>query len=94
MFVGGLVGLVLGLIPLRYLPGEKVAGWSLLAWGLLFGGASFVFVHVILHPESGFVGKPTTASLFTTLALFVAFAVISILFWGYFRWRPAAEATA
>jgi hypothetical protein len=33
LFIGGLIGSVVGLIPLRFLPGATLAGWSKLAWG-------------------------------------------------------------
>ena len=92
LFIGGLEGMLFGLIPLRFLPGARIKNWSWIAWGVLMTVVTYVFVHVLLMPESGYLGRSTTASVTTTIALFAAFAVVSVLFWGYFRWRPTPEA--
>ena len=91
LFIGGLEGLLFGLIPLRFLPGFRVKAWSWIVWGALMFGVLFAFVHVLLLPESGYLGRSTAASVTVTLALFVGFGVLSGLFWLYFRLRPAAE---
>lgn len=87
MFVGGLQALVFGFVPIRYLPGAKVWAWSKAVWLLLFGIGSFGFLHVLLHPDSGYDG-----SLEVMLVLFLVFATASGAFWAYFRFRtPKAE---
>ena len=91
LFIGGLEGLLFGLIPLRFLPGSRVKAWSWIVWGALMFGVLYAFVHVLLLPESGYLGRSTAASVTVTLALFVAFGVLSGLFWLYFRLRPTAE---
>ncbi len=92
LFIGGLEGLLFGLIPLRFLPGARVKAWSWLAWGALMLAVLYAFVHVLLLPESGYLGRSTAASVTVTLALFIAFGVASGLFWLYFRLRPTREA--
>ena len=79
------------MIPLRFLPGARVKAWSWIAWAALLVGVLYAFVHVLLLPESGYLGRSTAASVTVTLALFVAFGVLSGLFWLYFRLRPTAE---
>lgn len=92
IFVSGMVGLLIGLVPLRFLPGEKLAGWHRGVWGTVFGMAALSVIEVMLRPESS-AGRAAPAPFWVTAGLFVAFGVVSILFWGYFRVRrrPAAE---
>ena len=91
LFIGGLEGLLFGLVPLRFLPGARIKGWSWGAWGVLMAGVLYLFVHVLLMPESGYLGRSTAASVTVTLILFVAFAVASGVFWLWFRLRPGKE---
>ncbi|GAC1331039.1 MAG: hypothetical protein NVSMB17_08830 [Candidatus Dormibacteria bacterium] len=88
IFLGGMTSLVFGMIPLSFLPGQKLVGWRRVAWGLLFAVALFLFVHVVLnaaagtpHPEYSYVGA---------VSLFAGFGAFSTAFWAYFRYRPAA----
>ncbi len=88
LFIGGIEGLLFGLIPLRFLPGYRVKDWTWFVWVPVMGMVLFTFVHVLLMPEAGYLGRSTTASVTLTLALFVAFGVGSGLFWLWFRLRP------
>ena len=92
LFIGGIEGLLFGMIPLRFLPGHRIAGWSWVVWGVLTALVLFVFVHVLLIPEAGYLGRSTVASVNLTLVLFGVFAVASVLFWLWFRLRPSPEA--
>jgi hypothetical protein len=89
LFIGGIEGLLFGLVPLRFLPGHRIRGWNWVAWGAMTAVVLFTFVHVLLMPEAGYLGRSTAASVQLTVALFVAFAVVSGLFWLYFRLRPS-----
>jgi hypothetical protein len=95
VFVSGMVGLVIGLVPLRFLPGEKLANWNRGAWGAVFGIASLAVIEVMLRPQSTGV-RPASVPFWTTAALFLAFGAASVVFWGYFRMRrrtaPAVRA--
>lgn len=88
VFLGGIQGLTIGLIPLRSLPGQKVFAWSKTVWAVLIGATFFLFVHLLLHPQNGFGAANHPTPLFTWLALFVVFGLVSVLFWAYFRYRP------
>ena len=88
LFIGGIEGLLFGLIPLRFLPGYRIRGWNWVAWGALTGVVLFAFVHVLLLPEAGYLGRSTVASVRVTMALFLAFGLASGLFWLWFRLRP------
>ena len=78
------------MMPLRFLPGERVRGWNQRAWIALLGMAIFGFCHILLNPSSGYLADTTRTSLFTVIWLLVAFGGGSVLFWAYFRFRPLA----
>jgi hypothetical protein len=94
VFISGMVGLLIGLVPLRFLPGEKLARWHRGVWGAVFGLAALSVIEVTLRPQS--TGTHVTAAPFlTTAGLFVGFGIASVAFWGYFKVRsgPTRSAT-
>jgi hypothetical protein len=96
LFVGGIEGLMIGLIPLTALPGANLFAWRRSVWVLAEFAVIFTFLQVLLRPESGYLGASATTSTVVTAALFVGFGLASVAFWGYFRFRPdpAPDATA
>lgn len=94
LFIGGIEGLLFGMIPLRFLPGYRIKNLSWLLWAALTALVLYIFVHVLLLPEAGYLGRSTVASVNLTVALLVAFAVASGLFWLWFRLRPDGEPSA
>jgi hypothetical protein len=91
VFLLGLESLVVSLLPLRFLDGSKVMAWSRLAWAALFGLGLFAVVHVLLRPGSGYVGHTTGGSMLVVGAFYVAFGLLSVGFWAYFRFRHHPE---
>ena len=90
VFVAGLVGTVLGLFPLRFMPGHRLASWHRGAWAAVFFIAVFGLVQVVLRPGSG-LGHPGTAPVATVVTLFLAFGAASV---GFSRSTgPDANAT-
>ena len=92
--VAGLEAAAFAMMPLRFLPGERVRGWNQRAWIALLGIAMFGFCHILLNPSSGYLADTTRTSLFTVILLLVAFGGGSVLFWAYFRFRPRPGADA
>ncbi len=89
MFTGGLVGTMIGLLPLRFLPGYSLKEWSTPVWAITFAVALFaVFDILVLSSTSSGSNR---APLLTTFLLFVVVAALTILFREYFsrRWRAA-----
>jgi hypothetical protein len=95
VFVGGLVGTVLNLVPLRFLPGGELLQWKRAVWGTFFGLAVFGLLQVMLRPESSAVHTGTTAVV-TAGVLFVLFGGVSVATRLYFgrRRRRRAEVAA
>ncbi len=88
VMVAGLEGVAFGLMPIRFLPGEPIFAWNRLAWGVLIFIGLFAFMHILINPQSGYLGDSSRTPLFTMLALLIGFGVASVAFWGYFRFRP------
>ena len=76
------------LIPLRFLPGYRVKNASWVVWAVLTAVVLYAFVHVLLRPESGYLGRSTEASVTLTIVLFGLFGVGSAVFWLWFRMHP------
>jgi hypothetical protein len=93
LFVGGLAGVVIGLVPLRFLPGEKLAAWHWGAWATVFAIAMFGLVQIMLRPQSS-SAHVASVPLWTTVGLFLAFGTASVGFWAYFRATPARDPRA
>ena len=94
IFVGGLEALLFEMVPLKFLRGDAVFSWNRLAWGFLFVAAAFTFAHILLNPANGYLGSTRSSPLFAAIVLFVGFAVVSVAFWAYFRFRPARVESA
>lgn len=84
IFLGGMTSLMFGMLPLRWLDGEKLFAWRRLVWTATIGLALFLFVHVVLRAGSTPGAKH---SLVVTAALFAGFGLLSIGFWAYFYLR-------
>ncbi|HEY6468753.1 MAG TPA: FGLLP motif-containing membrane protein [Candidatus Dormibacteraeota bacterium] len=90
LFLTGMVGLVIGLIPLRFLPGERLAQWRWVAWAVLFGLAMITVIEVVIRPQTS-AARGRSEPFWTTLGLFLGFGVASVLFWLYFQVRRDPE---
>jgi hypothetical protein len=90
--VAGLEAAVFAMLPIRFLPGEKVYAWNRVAWVVLLGLGVFGFCHVVLNPSTGYLADTTRVSLFTTVALLALFGLGSVLFWAFFRWHDSRKA--
>jgi hypothetical protein len=86
--VAGIEMALFAMLPLRFLPGDAVLHWNKLAWGALVACGVFGFFLVLINPQNGYLGESSRSSLFTMVLLLGFFAVASVIFWAYFRFRP------
>ena len=77
------------LVPVRFLRGQSVFAWRRAVWATLFLAAAFSFVHILLTPQSGYLGSTQTSPLLAAVILFAGFGLFSVAFWAYFRYRPS-----
>ena len=94
IFWCALDSLVIAMLPMRLLQGEKVIRWNRAAWAGLYGLTLLAFVHILLRPSTGYVSNTSVSPPYVVVGLFLAFAVFSFGFWGYFRFRSDPEAPA
>ena len=94
IFVIAVEGLVFGLIPLRFLPGEKIFRWSRWRWLLLWGAGLALFAHVLVYPVTLAQPSPDPATLTATLVSVGIYGAIAVVFWAAFRWRERRPAMA
>jgi hypothetical protein len=85
VFVAGLEGAVIGLLPLRNLPGGKLRAWNPKVWLALFALSLFAFVHILLNPASGYISHSDRSSVVSAAAVAAGFALVSVAFWAWFR---------
>jgi hypothetical protein len=92
--VAGLENAVFAMLPLRFMPGAAVYAWDRRVWVALLALGLFGFAHVLLNPAegAGYLADTTRTSFFTLILLLAVFGVSSVLFWAYFRFRPARKA--
>jgi hypothetical protein len=90
IFVGGLVGTVVGLMPLSMMPGGTLLRWRKDVWVVVFFIAVFLLVEIELNPASG----PThhgSAPVVTALVLFVGFGGATLWMRHFFAQRTTAK---
>ena len=88
IFLWGIEGLAVAMLPMRFLDGRKVIDWNRAVWAVLMFVGVFSVVHVLLTPTSGYVGHTTGQVTVGVVVLFVIFGAISVGLWAYFRYRP------
>jgi hypothetical protein len=93
LWIAGIQAVVWGLIPIKFMYGQKVLAWSKWGWFAIYGTGMLLFVHTLLHPGMGLYGNAAEASLFSVTMLFLGFGAFSLCFWGYFRFRKPRPPT-
>jgi hypothetical protein len=86
--VSALEAVAFGLMPFRFMPGVAIYRWNRVIWALLFGASVFAFLHILIGPTSGYLSNLSGPAWVAALGVFAAFGVFTVLFWGWFRFRP------
>ncbi|MDA8262751.1 MAG: hypothetical protein M0Z47_07960 [Actinomycetota bacterium] len=82
VFVAGVQGVLLNMLPLRFLPGSAVVSWSRKAWLAIEIVAFFAFVHLLLGRGSGYVGS--TSEMWPALVFVAVVALLTAAVWVFF----------
>lgn len=93
LFIGGLIGSVIGLLPLEGLSGGTLVKWRRDVWAGIFALAVFLLVSVELRPSSG-PTHPGGAPITTAIILFLAFGGLSFGARWYFAQRKLRKPPA
>jgi hypothetical protein len=93
--IGGLETLFVSMIPLRFMDGATVMGWSRLAWALTFGAVTFLWWQLLLNQDHAYVQAMEQTNVQVVLGTLAVFMLTTGGLWSYFRFRPSpAEAEA
>jgi hypothetical protein len=90
--VSALEAVAFGMMPFRFMPGIAIYRWNRLVWAVLFGASLFAFFHILIGPTSGYLSELSAPAWLAALGVFAAFGAFTILFWAWFRFRPAPVA--
>ena len=93
-FLLGVQTLVFGLIPLRFLDGHVLREWNIRVWALSYAPGIVLFILLLGLNSQTAAQRGVAGGLFSSLVLFVAFGVGSMLFWAYFQLRKPHPAPA
>ncbi|MGC0418549.1 FGLLP motif-containing membrane protein [Embleya sp. AB8] len=87
-YVGAVIGLVFGLLPIRFLDGHLLWRWSRWGWAAVYAVAVFLFLLTLVDPTGVAVGA-TRRMCVDAAWWFGAFLLASVAFWAVFRLRSA-----
>ncbi len=88
-FLAGVTAGLLGLVPLRYLPGHAVRRWSATVWAVLTGLVAAFWIHAFVAPDLGYDGALITVVALLALVALAAFVLESLTRGGTSRGRMA-----
>lgn len=91
IMIGGLEGLFITMIPLRFLDGATVMGWSRIAWVLVFGTVTFLWWQLLLNQDDAYAAAFEQTNVRVVLFTLGAFMLTTGLLWSYFRFRPGPD---
>jgi len=87
--VAGIETLVIGLLPMRFLPGHPLFQWRKSAWFALFAFSVFGYLLILVDPANGYLSDDSRTPMIVGLIFLITFGIVSIGTWAYFRYRPA-----
>jgi hypothetical protein len=87
LWVTALQVVLFGMLPLKYLYGEKVMQWNRFGWFAIYFTAMFLFTQVLLHPESDAWAGFSENTLHLVAALGVVLLAASVAYWLWVRIR-------
>jgi hypothetical protein len=92
--IGGLEGLFITMIPLRFMDGAMVMNWSRVAWALTFGTITFLWWQLLLNQNGSYVAAFEQTNVQVVLAVLGIFMLTTGGLWSYFRFKPGRNEAA
>jgi hypothetical protein len=84
LFAGGIEGLVLLMLPIRFTDGGRILRWNPLAWLVLFAVPAFIFCWAILNPAAREFDALVERRVLVAVGFVAAYAVLAVSVWTYF----------
>jgi hypothetical protein len=94
LWVTGLQVVLFGMLPLKYLYGEKVLEWSRAGWFAIYFTAMFLFTQTLLHPSAGTWGGFSGGTLVFLGGVGGVLLAGSVVFWLWTQGQQRSVATA
>jgi hypothetical protein len=91
IFVVGIEGLFLQMIPIRFMDGAVVMRWSRAAWALMFATITFLWWQLLLNRDSAYVDAFKHSSVWLAIVALLFFMATTGTAWLYFRYRTRFE---
>jgi len=86
--IAGMEGLFITMIPLRFMDGAAVMGWSRVAWAVTFGIVTFLWWQLLLNQDRAYAAAFEHTNVQVVLATLGLFILTTGGLWSYFRFRP------
>jgi uncharacterized membrane protein YozB (DUF420 family) len=74
-------------LPIRFVNGGEIAKWNRWVWAAMFAGIVFLVVHIV-NPAGNTATAQGNVRPWVIISLSAFFALFTVGFWGYFRFRP------
>ena len=91
IFVAGLEGVFLQLVPMRFMDGYRVWRWNKLAWISLAAVSAFLFWHVLLNVEKESFGAISEGMPAIVIVLMAACFGMTLGVWAFFRFMARGD---
>ncbi|MEX1104115.1 MAG: FGLLP motif-containing membrane protein, partial [Dehalococcoidia bacterium] len=89
VFLGGIEGTILSMLPLPETDGGKIYRWHRWLWLAITLAAAFLTWHVLFGRERAYFGGLREASSLSVFFVFAGYTVLTAGVWAYFRFRDA-----
>ncbi len=87
IFIGGIEGIVISMLPLGETDGGKIYHWNRWLWLAIALIAAFLTWHVLLGRERAYFSGLREATSVTVLAIFLIYTALTAAAWAYFRFH-------
>jgi hypothetical protein len=87
IFIGGIEGIVISMLPLGETDGGKIYHWNRWLWLAITLTAAFLTWHVLLGRERAYFSGLREAASLTVLVVFLIYTALTAAAWAYFRFH-------
>jgi hypothetical protein len=94
LYVGGLEGVAISLLPVTYLDGGLVMRWSRLGWALSYSFVLFLWWQLLFNRNQAYADAFKQTGVLAVVAMLGFFMATTGVIWTYFRIRDAREEKA
>ncbi|MBK6319352.1 MAG: hypothetical protein IPF51_11325 [Dehalococcoidia bacterium] len=94
VFIGGLEGLLINLMPLDVMDGAKIYRWRRSVWVGLRLVSAFLAWHILLNSQRAYFDSLRTAGSLSVLAAFVVYTAAGVALWAFFAVRQRRSGPA